>query len=166
MLFIRETYCCLDKMGGVKWLIICAICVLMHAVKVRFIPMALLFTFRYNSPMVMFSSLIFFHWAMTWKLQNKWINWISASVLSVYILQAHDPGCYLLYGTLGKIHESFGVVLSALLMVLTLVAFFIVCILFDKIRMMVCAPINDWLASLANRITRQCDIFITKNNKQ
>lgn len=139
--------------GGGKWLIVCLLCVLMHAIKVRYAPMAVLFTFRYNSPMVMITTLTFFHWAMTWKLQNKWINWISASVLSVYLIQSHTIGAKFLFGTCDKIHLIFATFPAAILMVMTVVVFFACCILIDKIRIMVCAPINK---VLADKLDKKC----------
>lgn len=133
-------------MGGGKWLILCFLCVLLHAVKVRFEPMAVLFSFRYNSPMVMIVTLTFFHWVMTWRIQKKWINWISASVLSVYIIQSQPVGCSLLYGTLSRIHEQYATMPAAFMMVSVVVCFFAACILLDKVRLKICSPINGFIA--------------------
>lgn len=141
-----------SRMGGAKWLAICAVCVLMHAIKVRFAPMAILFTFRYNSPMVMLATLAFFHWVMTWKLQKKWINWISASVLSVYLIQSQHIGGKLLFGTCDNIHNTFSTIPAAILIVTTIAAFYACCILFDKVRIKICTPINKCLSQRLNKI--------------
>lgn len=108
--------------------------------------MAILFSFRYNSPMVMIVTLTFFHWVMTWRLQKNWINWISASVLSVYIIQAQPEGCGLLYGTLSRIHEQYASLPAAFLMVSLVACFFAACILCDKVRIRICSPINGFIA--------------------
>lgn len=49
---------------------------------------------RYNSPAVMIASVLFFKWTMTWKIQSKSINWISASVLAVYIIHMGPFGSH------------------------------------------------------------------------
>ncbi len=134
------------RMGGVNWLMICIACVLMHAVKVRFAPMAILFTFRYNALMVMLATLALFHWVMKWKLQKNWVNWISASVLSVYLIQSQAIGGKLLFGTCDNIHNTFSTIPAAILMVVVVVGFYACCILVDKVRIKICNPINECVA--------------------
>ena len=124
----------------------------MHAIKVRFVPMAILFTFRYNSPMVMLATLVFFHWVMTWKLQKKWINWISASVLSVYLIQSQPIGGEVLFGTCDNIHNTFATIPAAILIVATVIGFYACCILVDKVRIKICNPINECISKLLNMI--------------
>lgn len=114
--------------------------------------MAILFTFRYNSPMVMLATLAFFHWVMKWKLQKKWINWISASVLSVYLIQSQPVGGKFLFGTCDIIHNTFATIPAAILMVATIAVFYVCCILIDKIRIKICTPINECFSKQLNKI--------------
>ena len=137
--------------GGYKWLAICVLCTMMHAIKVRFAPMAILFSFRYNSPMVLLASVTFFHWVTTWKIQNKWINWISASVLSVYLIHSQTVGGKVLFGACHYIHDTFSTIPAGLLLVATVVVFYMCCIFVDKLRIYICSPLNEKIVAKLNK---------------
>lgn len=91
--------------------------------------------FSYINPIVILSSLaLFFTLVNTEVPYSKTINWIAASVFSVYII--HINGFIFRYfrNTVWYIYSSFPAVIRGLLILLFLVMVYMACILLDKIR--------------------------------
>lgn len=121
----------------------------MHAIKLLFPPFAIVFSMRYNSPAVMMASVLFFCWAKTWKMQSKVINWISVSVLSVYIIHMGPFGSYCFFTPLKYMSTSWNDAFACLGMMAYVLSFYVCCILLDKVRILFCLPINKWLVCKA-----------------
>lgn len=137
------------KSGGVKWISFSVLMVVMHAIKLLFPPFAIVFSMRYNSPAVMMASVLFFCWAKTWKMQSKVINWISVSVLSVYIIHMGPFGSYCFFTPLKYMSTSWNDAFACLGMMAYVLSFYVCCILLDKVRILFCLPINKWLVCKA-----------------
>ena len=106
---------------------------------------------RYNSPAVMVASVLMFLWVMTWRMQSKAINWISASVLSVYIIHMSKVGEHLFFAPLKWMDANLQ--MEWIWMAAFVVTFYMSCILFDKIRIAVCTPLVHWLSNKAERLS-------------
>ena len=132
--------------------------VLMHTIKVLFPPFAIVFSMRYNSPAVMMASVMMFLWVMTWTMQSKVINWISASVLSVYIVHMSKVGEHLFFAPLKWMDANLS--MEWICIVAFMVAFYMACVVFDKLRILICTPIARWLSFKAERFTM---IYFIKN---
>ena len=102
--------------------------------------------YYYNSPLVITSSVAFFLFFRNLKIQSKIINWAAISVLAVYLVHENAFVSKYLYkyvASLGEqISNSFmlGVVLFSFA-----VGILVVCILFDKVRMVITNPIEKKL---------------------
>lgn len=144
--------------GGVKWLSFSLVMVVMHAIKIVFPPFAIVFSMRYNSPAVMIASVLLFCWVKEWRMQSKVINWISTSVLSVYIIHMGPFGSYYFFEPLKWITANWSPMMVCMGTVLFIIVFYAACILVDKVRMIVCLPISGWLAETfqmaSNRIEK------------
>ena len=116
-------------MGGV-WLLFILLNTGLHAIKMVFPPIALIYSMRYNSPMNMLATISFFCWAMTWKLQSAFINKVAVSVLAVYICSEFLP---VYYRPLHWIQAEFSGWGEFVLIPLFIIAFLFACVLFDKL---------------------------------
>lgn len=149
--------------GGVKWLSFSVSMVLMHAIKLLFPPFAIVFSMRYNSPAVMIASVLLFCWAKTWRIQSKAINWISASVLSVYIIHMGPFGSHYFFTPLKYMSAEWSALRACWGMVVYVVLFYGCCILLDKVRIWFCMPINKWLVCKATSATEYLESKLFPN---
>lgn len=124
----------------------------LHAIKMVFPPIAIIYSMRYNSPMNMIATISFFCWAMTWKLQSGFINKVAASVLAVYICSEFLP---IYYQPLHWIQNSFSAYAGYALVSLYIILFFAVCIVFDKIRILVTSPIITALSQRMENLSKR-----------
>ena len=138
-------------MGG-GWLLVISLNTGLHAIKMIFPPIALIYSMRYNSPMNMIATISFFCWAMTWKLQSGFINKVAVSVLSVYICSEFLP---VYYEPLHWIQNSFLGYAEYALIPLYILFFFAVCLAFDKLRIWVTTPILSVLTTKFNSISQK-----------
>ena len=91
------------KWGGAFFLTV-GINTALHAIKMVFPPIAIIYSMRYNSLMNLIASVIFFTWAMQWSFQSGLVNRVAKSVLAVYICSELIP--YVYYGVLHQIQEN------------------------------------------------------------
>lgn len=94
--------------------------------------------FSYINPLVVISSVaLFFTFVNTEIPYSKAINWMAVSVFSVYII--HVNGFIFRYfrTVVWQIYSNCPIITRGLLILLFLVAVFIVCVLLDKIRILV-----------------------------
>lgn len=148
--------------GGKNWFLFTLLMVVMHAVKILFPPFAIVFSMRYNSPAVMVASVLFFCWAREWKMQSKAVNWISSSVLAVYIIHMGPFGNHMFFTPLKWMTANCSAWEECIAMILFCLCFYVVCILADKIRMIVCRPINTWAEKKANKMMRSLNVLLKK----
>lgn len=129
-------------MGGV-WVVIVLIMTALHAVKMIFPPIAVVYSMRYNSPMCLIASVVVFVWTKNWTIKSKVINWIAISVLSVYVVHSQPIVSYYFFNTLKAITQSstFSPCLTACLIISITTGLYIACIFFDKFRIMCCTPL-------------------------
>ena len=139
------------RWGGV-WPLIILLNTGLHAIKMVFPPIALIYSMRYNSPMNMLATISFFCWAMTWKLQSGFINRVAVSVLAVYICSEFIP---VYYGPLHWIQNSFPEKTEYVLVPLYIILFFAVCIVFDKFRIWVTSPIVSALSQRMEKLSKR-----------
>ena len=138
-------------MGGV-WLLIILLNTGLHAIKMVFPPIAIVYSMRYNSPMIMLATISFFCWAMTWKIKSGFINKVAISVLAVYICSEFFP---VYYGPLHWIQDSFPEKTESVLVPLYILLFFAVCIVFDKLRIWVTTPLVTFISNKMEIISRK-----------
>lgn len=100
----------------------------------------------------MLATISFFCWAMTWKLQSGFINKVAVSVLAVYVCSEFFP---FYYQPLHLIQNSFPEYAEYALVPLYIIVFFAFCILFDKIRICVTAPLTLKLSKILESVSRK-----------
>lgn len=134
----------------------------LHALKMVFFPISIIYSMRYNSPMVLLASFLIFQWAKRWKIQSSKINWIAVSVLSVYVVHSQPVVSFYFFNflkdlsqnqTLSNINTFGGILLS-------MVILYILCVLIDKIRIRLCAHIVDFYTIMIERILDKFRKFI------
>ncbi len=152
--------------GGVKWFAFSVLMVVMHGIKTIFPPFAIVFSLRYNSPSVMVASVLFFCLALKWKIQSKYINWISSSVLSVYIIHAGPFGSNIFFTPLKWMAHNMNAITAFLCMSAFTLGFYALCILLDKVRMFLCKPINGWLVARATCMMQHVERFLFRGEGQ
>lgn len=142
--------------------------VVMHAIKIVFAPFAIIFSMRYNSPAVMLASVLFFCWVKEWNMQSKAINWIASSVLSVYIVHMGPFGSYCFFKPLKWITASGSPIMVCIGTILFMLAFYAVCILIDKLRMIICSPASKCLTAKTQKIFARIEtkFFVHLEDKQ
>lgn len=135
------------KLGGVICLIVLTM-VILHAIKMVFFPISIIFSFRYNSPVVLLASVCVFLWFASIRVQNTYINWISASVLSVYIVHSHPFGSHYFFGMLKQIQQQYTSLEVVVLIPVCMAVLYVSCIAIDKLRIRLCAPIEQRLLQM------------------
>ena len=86
----------------------------------------------YNSPLVVCSSIGLFYLFNNMQFASKWINWMSPSVLAIYLIHSNPSvfkNCFTPI-VLGCGH-------NILLMILVFISISVVCIFVDKIRIFI-----------------------------
>lgn len=160
-MYISTMRKCLTNLKlGLSWSGIVILMTMMHAIKMVWFPITIFYSMRYNSPMVMFASVVFFMWVQTWKLQSKTINWIAVSVLSVYVIHSQPVVSSLFFGFLKDVSQSsnINIIMSAVILVISTLMLFALCISLDKFRIFICAPIvktcTAWIEQAHDRLTK------------
>ena len=104
------------------------------------------FGFYYNNPLVVISAIAFFLFFRNLKIQSKLINRAAVSVLAVYLIHENPIVSKYLYKYVVSLGEqiSNNLVLGSALFLFA-VCIFVVCILFDKVRMIITNPIEKML---------------------
>lgn len=85
----------------------------------------------------MLASVAFFMWVRTWKFRSTAVNWISASVFSVYLIHCNPFVWGRLISFLKAIQANYGSWQTAFLVFSAMLVFYFVCILIDKVRFVI-----------------------------
>lgn len=131
----------LPKLQGIKrgnWICAYFLCVL--ALCVLYL-LNIGHSWGYCNPLVIASSICLFIPFTYRNFHNRKINAIAKSTLAVYIMQCFNPGYCTLVALDNKLLLSLSYYQYLLMSLLVLVCFFCVCIIYDKIRMMVTNPV-------------------------
>ena len=140
-------------MGGV-FLLVIIINTALHAVKMVFPPIAIIYSMRYNSPMNFLASVFFFIWALQWSFQSGIINFVAKSVLAVYICSEMIP--YVFYGALHRIQSQHDPIWLEMIAVLVyIIVFFVAFIIIDKIRILITTPAHERLTNKLDQFTER-----------
>ena len=135
------------------WLMTVVLMTVLHAVKMVWSPIAVLFSYRYNSPMVLLSSVLFFMWVTTWDFLSKAVNWIGCSVLSIYLVHSSPLGWKYFFEFVDYVEKSTpSTFLYVIILSLTILVLYFSCILLDKVRIALCKPVNDYLVRCCSKI--------------
>jgi hypothetical protein len=105
--------------------------------------------FSYSSPFVIFASIALFLFFRNLNFTNKTVNWLSCSVLAIYLIHENPFVATKLYPFIRKFTEnmdSFILLVSGLLGMAVVVV--ICCLLADKIRILLTNPLEKLLGKL------------------
>lgn len=140
---------------GLIWALLVCVMVCMYTIKMRFFPISIVYSLRYNSPMVLLASLVFFMWVQTWTIKAKWINQISILVFSVYLIHQNPFVWKRFVSVIEYIQYNFYGLREVVVVFLFMLLFFLFCIFIDKLRLILIKPI-------ANCLTQRTEIFFEK----
>ena len=118
-----------------------------------FPPIAIIYSMRYNSPMTLIASIIFFTWVMQWSFQSGIVNKVAKSVLAVYICSEMIPFVY--YGALHRIQDVLPLWAELIAVPAYIIAFFLAFILVDKVRILITTPSQMWVVDKLNKFTEK-----------
>ena len=99
------------------------------------------FTFFYSNPLAMLTAVCSFLPFIYRQWANKTINWIASGTFAVYIIQITEPAFTFLCQTDQRLLEENAYGIYLLKGALVLVAFFVFCVLYDKVREWCSAPL-------------------------
>ena len=92
---------------------------------------------QYNNIFITLQSLAFFLLFVKLDFSSKAVNWVAASVTMIYLLNLHPIGVDLFTGTIQSIYAQFGSSVTFVLSTIGFcVTFFLVAILYDKLRLL------------------------------
>jgi len=118
------------------WIIGCFVLMTaLHALKMLWHPISVVYSLHYNSPLLILASALVFLWAKSLKIQSRLVNWIAASVFSVYLILSNpavSAECRRVLSSIQSLSDT-PFVVFCLLSVVT-VGTFVFCILIDKVR--------------------------------
>lgn len=111
--------------------------------------------FAYNNPIILLTSVSFFLFMMSWHFKSRFINYITASMLGVYMFQEK----VIRYGLLVPFAHQFSPIVQLSLLLAVTVAFFIMAVGVDQIRILLTKPvwfiynryIEHWLSRLSSK---------------
>ncbi|MGL2995219.1 acyltransferase [Flavobacterium sp. TSSA_36] len=99
--------------------------------------------FFYNNPLVLLSTIFLFITFLKLSFQNKLVNWISGSILSVYLIQEGGVNFYNYVNVL-FFENGYNFNFVFQIIVLILITIFL-SVLFDKFRLILTTPIENFL---------------------
>ncbi|WP_157784290.1 acyltransferase family protein [Treponema primitia] len=110
---------------------------------------------NYNNPLILLSSISLFLVFRKFKVMNKKINWLAKSALAVFIIHTSIP-----YGNIFQyLNSKFGLNwYKWLLYFLAVIVVFFMCLLIDKIRMLITNPIENILSKI--NVAKYYDFFL------
>lgn len=110
-------------------------------------------SFPYCSPIILVSSILFFMIIGKIKIQNKWINYVAASSLAIYLIHGSRPFLPTLHSTVTGYIQTFTDSESLLLMVYLLYSILVVafCVFTDKMFTPVWSIINKTGVKIYNK---------------
>ncbi len=151
---------------GVKWFAFSVLMVFMHGIKTVFPPFAIIFSLHYNSPSVMVASVLFFCFAQRWKMQSKYVNWISSSVLAIYLIHSGPFGSNIFFTPLKWMANNMNALTAFVCMSVFTLGFYALCILLDKVRILLCKPLNAWLVARSICMMQNVERFLFRKSRQ
>jgi hypothetical protein len=128
---------------------ICSVLVIFHFNKAQ--NLLWLFSFPYNSPLIIISAIAFFLFFRTLNFHSKIINWLASSSLAVYLIHDHPTFRDIIYKYINNIEKQmdnkFNFVIYLLLVGIVILLF---CVLFDKLRLLITNPIEKLINAIWN----------------
>ena len=109
----------------------------------RFYNIIIRACYRYDSPVLMLMSVMFFLVFTTFDFSSKGVNWVASSAVAVYAI--HENKYFdkqLWYGFIEQQYLSNDIGSFLLLLLGCCVCMYVACIFIDKIRLLVMIPIN------------------------
>lgn len=104
--------------------------------------------FAYNNPVVLLTSFALFCWFSRLDIRHRIVNWIAASMLGVYLIQESSLG-KVVYEKMATLFASEGFSAEFIgLLCANFAGLFVVTILIDQLRKLICTPLTDKLVSL------------------
>lgn len=159
-----------------KWYLLCTIVITMityglfkftpinNAVRMTMFPLG----FNYTSPFIILQAVFIFIAFKQMKFTNRFINWCSASCLSIYLIHMHPAikkiGYYSITGTLYNLPG----VQHFVYLLLLIICIFFGCILIDKIRIIISDFVYVILSKIISFIPSkllQIDTYLPKSIK-
>lgn len=118
------------------WSIACFVCMtLLHAVKMFWNSVAVIYSLHYNAPMLICASVFVFLWIKGLSIQSRWINWVASSVFAVYLVLSNPAVAPYLQQSLWEIHNIYeSTFLTFLTLSLFILGLFLACVFVDKFR--------------------------------
>lgn len=110
----------------------------------------------FNSPLVILSSIMFFYFFLSFSIYSKFVNTVASSTLAVYVIHMNPNLKPLLFDWINEYYDKsiFFYILGGIAIIL----FFSICILVDKVRIMLMTPIMKLVNS--NKYIVHIDNFV------
>ena len=118
----------------------------LHMVKMRFFPIAVIYSLHYNSPCVLVASVMMFLWARTWTLQSKAVNWFAGGVFAVYLIHCNPYVSPYYWQLMKAVRDLSPWYTTPLLLAGAGAGMFCAFVLIDKLRAWVFAPLEYAIA--------------------
>lgn len=112
---------------------------LLHAIKMVWFPISAIYSLHHNSPMMVIAALLTFLWAKDLKIpQSRFVNWIAASVFSVYLIHCNPSIALTFWSMMERVRDYYASpAMTAFVLALVTILFFAGCVLVDKVRIWV-----------------------------
>lgn len=91
----------------------------------------------YNNPLLLLTAICFFLFMMSWHFRNRFVNWLAASTLGVYMFNE----MVIRYSFLEPYAHRYSPIIQLVLWFGVSMAFYVCAIIIDKLRIMVQKPI-------------------------
>ena len=108
-----------------------------------------MWAFHYNSPLVIISSIAFFLCFTKLQFRSKWINYVAASSLAIYLMQ---EGVYGFYDHIGDMYQDTGFTTMFFLEIIVLfIISMTVPVVIDKLRGRIFSGLENKVTALADK---------------
>lgn len=120
-----------------RWGIVCfCVMTLLHGIKMVWFPISAIYSLHHNSPLMVVAALFVFLWAKTLEMpQSRVVNYVADSVFSVYLIHCNPFIAPYFWSMMQQIRDYFvSPAMTILALSLAVLAFFVGCVLIDKVR--------------------------------
>lgn len=100
-------------------------------------------SYDYSNPLIIIESFCLFFPFLYKSFNNQFVNWIASSTFAVYIIQLYDLPKLLLCNIDRYLVTNYSYPFYWLIVLIVIICFFLICILYDKIRILLSLKITD-----------------------
>lgn len=119
-------------------------------IRLKYPVIGVVYSLHYNSPFVLFASVLFFMIFASLKFRNRSVNYVASSALAVYLFHSTTSGWNKYTDYVKELQYNASGFLLVVYLALFVIAVFITSIVIDKLRIFIMNPIQNILVKISD----------------